>query len=199
MIWFLLILVFIGFLLFRLGLSEVKRRDEKQLKINQLFKDIGFNPTKIFTSENKNSTIAYDRDSNTFALVTVIGNEQLLKKFNGEDIIQSEIVEDNFSVTRASRSSQIGGAIVGGALTGGVGAIIGGVTGKRIEKKEVKSIELKIVINDVDDPVKKVTFLNRDYPIEKSNPIYKHYYNEIDNWQNMMKVIIKQSNQLNSN
>jgi hypothetical protein len=199
MMWVILFLALIGFLLFRLGWTEVKRRDEKQLRINEKLKQIGFIPTRIFVDERKNSAIAFDKDRSKFAIVNIINNEIKLCQFDSIDIIQSEIVEDNISVSRSSRTSQVGGALVGAALTGGVGAIIGGLSGKRIEKKEIKSLQLKMVINDVEEPVKTIKFLDRESPIEKKNPIYQHYFNEIDHWHNMIKVLLKQSNQLNSN
>ncbi|WP_232540548.1 hypothetical protein [Lysinibacillus fusiformis] len=46
-----------------------------------------------------------------------------------KDVLSIEIVEEDVSITRSSRRSQLGGALVVDLLAGGVGAIIGGNTG----------------------------------------------------------------------
>jgi uncharacterized protein YcfJ len=56
--------------------------------------------------------------------------------------------------------------LVGGLLLGGVGAVIGGLSGKKVGKGKVKRIELRLVVNNSSDPVHAICFLanetNRD-------------------------------------
>lgn len=195
------ILLFVGIvaIFIMLGWNELGKRDERKLLINDKLKEIGFKSSKFFIDERSNSAIAYDKDKNKFAVINTVNNILNVSQFDSSEILQSEIVEDNQSISKTSRSSQVGGALVGAALTGGVGAIIGGLSANRIEKKEVRSLYLKVIVNDIDEPVRTIKFLHRDSPIEKKNPIYQHYFTEIDKWHNMIKVLIKQSNQLNSN
>src|SRR5690625_2106720 len=54
------------------------------------------------------------------------------------DIIESEVVVDSHTITKTARGSQIGGAAVGGVLLGGVGAIIGGLSGGTGSFEQVK-------------------------------------------------------------
>ncbi|EPZ54444.1 hypothetical protein H477_3583 [[Clostridium] sordellii ATCC 9714] len=49
--------------------------------------------------------------------------------YNYKDIIEFELLEDGESITKGG----LGRAVAGGVLLGGVGAIVGGVTG--IEKQ----------------------------------------------------------------
>ncbi len=44
------------------------------------------------------------------------------------NVIDVQIIEDNQVINKVSNSSMIGRALVGGVLTGGVGAVIGGNT-----------------------------------------------------------------------
>ena len=60
--------------------------------------------------------------------------------YNYRDILSSEVLIDGNEVVKTSRTSQIGGALVGGILAGGVGAIIGGLSAE--QTKEVKFREL---------------------------------------------------------
>lgn len=64
------------------------------------------------------------------------------------DLISYELLEDDSLVT----SGGVGQALVGGALFGGAGAIAGGITGKRIQKKKVDSLIVKVTLNNFDCP-----------------------------------------------
>ncbi|MDP1329531.1 hypothetical protein Q6280_28550, partial [Klebsiella pneumoniae] len=68
------------------------------------------------------------------------------------NVIDVEIIEDNQVINKVSNSSMIGRAVVGGVLTGGVGAIIEGHTAKSKTTKVVKEISLRFRMNDMDNP-----------------------------------------------
>jgi len=61
-----------------------------------------------------------------------------------DKVLAFELLEDGNSVTKGG----LGGAMVGGMLFGGVGAVVGGVTGSKETKKTIKSMRIKIVLND---------------------------------------------------
>ena len=60
---------------------------------------------------------------------TKIGNNVW---FNFSDLMSYELIEDDSVVT----SGGVGQALIGGALFGGFGAVAGGITGKRVQKRE---------------------------------------------------------------
>lgn len=64
-----------------------------------------------------------------------------------------DLIDDGSSVTSNSRTSQLAGAIVGGVLFGGVGAIVGGLTGKKNNARMIKELALHIVVNDRAKPL----------------------------------------------
>lgn len=64
------------------------------------------------------------------------------------DLINYELLEDDSVVT----SGGVGQALIGGALFGGAGAIAGGITGKRVQKKKVESLIVKVTLNNFDCP-----------------------------------------------
>lgn len=88
------------------------------------------------------------------------------KDINFIDIISAELIEDEnvTTITKGKEKSQkhvsLGKAIVGGALFGDVGAIIGGTSGKTTTnvKSKMENVEyctklyIKITINDINNP-----------------------------------------------
>lgn len=75
------------------------------------------------------------------------GNNRLWKAVSSsiiygyDEIISFELWEDGESITKGG----LGSAIVGGAMFGGAGAIVGGVTGKKTTKKEIREYGLRII------------------------------------------------------
>lgn len=87
--------------------------------------------------------------------------------FNYSDIVDFELLENGETVA----SGGLGRALVGGALFGGVGAIVGGITGKRKNKGVCSSLRLKITINDINNPVVYIDFI--ESKTKKSSNYYK--------------------------
>lgn len=64
------------------------------------------------------------------------------------DLLSYDLLEDDSLVT----SGGVGQALIGGALLGGAGAIAGGLTGKRVQKKKVDSLTIKVTLNNFNCP-----------------------------------------------
>lgn len=64
------------------------------------------------------------------------------------DLINYDLLEDDSIVT----SGGVGQALIGGVLFGGAGAIAGGITGKRVQKKKVDSLIIKVTLNNFECP-----------------------------------------------
>ena len=86
---------------------------------------------------------------------------------NYEDIIDFELIEDGNSVTKGG----LGRAAAGAALFGGVGAVVGGVTGKRKTKSTCSELRIKITMKDMNEPVLYIDFLNGK-EVKKSSKDY---------------------------
>lgn len=122
----------------------------------------GFNPTKIL------GKFQIDDDNKTW----LIDNRNMLNKampkiYNYTDIVDFELLEDGESIA----SGGLGRALVGGALFGGVGAIIGGVTSKKKSKSLCNSLKVKITTKDINNPVVYANFVTTS--VKKSSIIYK--------------------------
>ena len=113
-------------------------------------------------------------------------------------VLEVKLIEDDQVVTSVNRAGQVGGALVGGMLAGGVGAIIGGLGASQRSDKEVKKINLEIVIDNITSPILNVSFMNEDLPIKNYEPKYKTKYEVANKWYRSFTVILKR-NELNQN
>lgn len=113
-----------------------------------------------------------------------------LSEYSFNDVLEAEVLIDGETHSKTSRSSQIGGALLGGVLAGGVGAIIGGLSGKTSSKNLVTSIQLKIVLNDMNNPIVWLTLFNSDIPTDTTDPYVSKCENIAIEWQSIFTVII---------
>ena len=115
------------------------------------------------------------------------------RDFKHFDVISAEIVEDGETITTTMRTSQIGGALVGGALLGGVGALVGALTGKTSAKNKVRSLDLKITVNDLRRPIHTVKFI--ESPCMRGDMEYQRAAQKANHWLGVMSVLIKQADE----
>lgn len=132
-------------------LEEVKERIEllRRSKERLAEEAAGFVPTK-----QVGNFMAFDDSQKKWAILSpLIGNIERIYSYS--DIAGFELVEDGESVAKGG----LGRALVGGALFGGVGAIVGGVTGKRKTTDVCNSLRLKITIDSINNPVAYINFI----------------------------------------
>ena len=181
-------------------LDKYIKKGEK--KLTSVFEDLeNFNADEIHLSVIEGfssdailgkfvSAVGFDKNKKKICFVNE-GKVNVVKMYSFNDIMESEIVVDGLTLVKTSATSTIGRAIVGGVLTGGVGAIIGGVTGKKSHNELVKYIDLKICINDSSNPFYKIRFL--DTECKKGDFIYKEGYEKAEKWHGIVSTFIKQS------
>ncbi len=66
--------------------------------------------------------------------------------YNYSDLLDFELIEDGGTVT----SGSLGRAIAGGLAFGGLGAVVGGMTGK--QKQTCSKLQIKITVKDIKHP-----------------------------------------------
>lgn len=90
--------------------------------------------------------------------------------YNLSDILEFEYIEDSTSQVKGG----LGSALVGGALFGGVGAIVGGVTGTKNTKKVVNEMKIKFVIKG-DIPTVDYLSIKNVSSVKSDSQQYKTY------------------------
>ncbi len=167
------------------GLSQNAKANNLQAYIRGLDE---FKSAVSFLSADQKKGLAIDDECKQLCIVNKAGESCNPKIFKLEDILSSEILENGQVLSKSVRSSQIGGALIGGLALGGVGAIIGGLSGSKKDVKKVKDMQLRIIVNDVRDPINDICFLN----VETKNEgfIYEGAKKLIEEWHAKVKVMI---------
>jgi hypothetical protein len=156
--------------------KKSKIQNDKINKLNELKIQIkDFTITQKFQSKDFNSSILLDEESKKVCFIFTNNNSPEI--YDYKDILESEILEDGITITNTSRTSQLGGALVGGILAGGVGVVVGGLSGKKSTEREINKIDLKVVVNNTKSPNKIINFLTADlmdfngkpFPVKKDS------------------------------
>jgi len=113
----------------------------------------------------------------------MFGGRGSAKPFSYNDIVDFELLEDGESITKGG----LGRAVAGGLLFGGVGAVVGGVTGGKKTKKICNSLKIKITVNDMANPAVYVNFITT--ATKTSNFLYKAAYNSAQECLSTLQLI----------
>lgn len=187
-----------------------KRLISNQNKINTYLHEHELSNKKKYLSNDYSNGIIYDEDKEEIHLIT----KKHLKKSDGtleynfykykaDLIIQSEIIFDNQTVYKTDRGSQLIGAAVGGLAFGSLGAIIAGLSSQKTKNETVKSIQMKLLIDDIDSPSYKINFLSNvdiytaqinKNGYSKDSSQVKAALTNIERWQGIMEILIRKQN-----
>ena len=150
-----------------------------------------FSPTQQVMGCDGNSGLAVDEPRKKICLITNSAGGVSERIISYKDIFSAELFEDGTSITKTVRSSQVGGAVVGGLLLGGVGAIIGGLSGKTETSGKIKRIDLRLIVNDTKLPLHDVAFMNVEG--KKDGIIYPQAIQQARLWHGIVEVLIKRA------
>lgn len=197
--------IIVGFKMSSNRITELKQEiDKKMDSVNPAKGTII--ETKSYIAYNYESKIVLDDTNKQMGLwINTIKNVALMSKTLSKydfkfilipfiDILSVEIMVDGVSVTKTSRSSQLGGALVGGVLAGGVGAIIGGTTGSKTTTEDIKQINLLITVNDIQNPIYIINFFSTDVDTVVNNTNHKDAMMVCKEWYGILTHIIKADN-----
>lgn len=176
---FILILGFIVVLIMAAP-SYGESLDEKRNKIDTQLNELNID-TETYFLKNNQIKIGVDVKQRKVFEVGLEDKtyEAKLQLIDLNNVIDVEIIEDNQVINKVSNSSMIGRAVVGGVLTGGVGAIIGGHTAKSKTTKVVKEISLRFRMNDMDNPYYDVIVFNDSKGLDRGSDLFKSKSKEI--------------------
>ena len=99
------------------------------------------------------------------------------------DLVSYDLLEDDSLVT----SGGVGQALVGGAIFGGVGAVAGAITGKRVQKKRIESLYIKVTLNNFDTPCILIPLVTK--PIKTNSKEYQTAFEEAHKILSVLDII----------
>lgn len=201
--WSTIFLVFGAAVLFNLLVQRGEKAFAKNKQLKNQDKVRAKLPTDYeFVSSNYIMSDAKGRyglvvDEQRKEIVFISGSKDYPMKtaISYRDILSSEIVEDGQTVTKTSRTSQLGGALLGGLTFGIAGAVVGGLSGSKTSAEKVSKIELVVTVNSVRDPLRRITLLDAGIGLSKSHHLYKQAIDEANMWHGRINVVIKQADQ----
>jgi hypothetical protein len=88
----------------------------------------------------------------------VVGKSETEKTYRFSQIAEVTVLRDGSTISNTNRGSQLAGMAVGGLALGGLGALIGGVSGSTRTSETIKSLKIRIRVDDRDQPLHQVTF-----------------------------------------
>lgn len=175
--------------------KEKEKSKQKQDIIEKVISDLkskGFAISQQFISKSKDcfNGIFFDDNSKKISIFDVKDGQINLNIYEGSEILESQIIEDGNIVANVDRIGQIGGALIGGALAGEAGAIVGGLSASSNIEKQVKKIDLKVIVKDVKKPYYIINFMDEAVGKKKDDPVYQDAISKAMYWHSLLKVLM---------
>lgn len=177
------------------GVKLINDFERKKKSLQNLSGLPDFTATQSVMGVSGKTGLAFDEGRKKVCLITWVQFQDRadLKVIELKDLLSTEIHEDGTAITRTSRTSQAGSALVGGLLFGGVGALVGGLTGKTVAADKVKRLCLRIVVNDTASPIHEVDFMNVEG--KRDGIIYKQAIVQARHWNSILEILIKRADE----
>lgn len=112
-----------------------------------------------FSITNKGGRLFIDEENNKF-FFNGLDDNITNPIHNFDDLLGYEIIQNEKSISKGG----LGTALIGGLLFGGVGAIVGGVTGDRKTEEVVQKIQIKLELDDMSNPIENVLYWDASLP-----------------------------------
>ena len=114
---------------------------------------------------------------------------------NYSDIIEVSYEENGNQLYTKSAGRTIGGAIVGGVLMGGAGAVVGGLSGGSKQNKEIKNMDIKILLRNTSETTCILHFKDSDRALKADSDLYETYAKNANQAKDILSIIIDKSKQ----
>lgn len=166
--WIVILIAFVAFCIYSVFSKHYSESDElayKQMK-EGFIKEFGEPTIEINTwGDNVYAGLTFaplqNQDAKNTAIFVfdekkrIVMNQQV---YEYSDILDFRVNNQMSYKSSVSNSSTIGRALVGGALVGGVGALVGGSTAKRNTESQVDKVKFAITTKDMSKPIVRITF-----------------------------------------
>ncbi|WP_052130031.1 hypothetical protein [Ureibacillus sinduriensis] len=173
--------------------KDAKKRSEALL--NETIQKVEQHPhTRYIISSDYLSALMLDENSNTLRILEreEIDEDFDKKEYDFEELYETAIVEDGNNVALTSKGGVHGWSLIDGGAKVDVHVNEIEETQEQKEKaKEVKKLILKIVVDDLADPILEYVFLDNEQEVPKELDEYKDIFKECTKWYQKISVIIK--------
>ena len=186
----------VGFI--ALAISNAEKAKNSARQTEQLVRSLpDFSADNVCVSTYDQHGLAIDT---TRGILMLIGKGRI-RRVGFEKIVSAEIVEDNVSLITTKKGG-LGRVVVGGLLAGGVGAIVGGLTGTQRSKTStgVRRVDLVVLVDDFNNPRHSVTFLTwpGEEGLKRNSAIYTQAIQKAQLWQGRITVAMRRASEFAS-
>lgn len=164
----------------------VQQAENKKTMASVLSGRTDFTATYSLAGVDGQTMVAVDADRRSIALVALNGPIQIVPF---SSLIEVAVFQDGQSVTHFSRGSQAAGALVGGALFGAAGLVVGGLSGKRTTSGKIRSVALQLTLESLDRPFFSVSLQNLE--AETGGIIHQHAMRQANEWLARLKAAMQ--------
>lgn len=174
------------------AMTQIRKMTVEDINTAMSAKKANHEEVKLFNTTKKIGTfVEFDDDKKKWLVPDgFLGKKKNPKIYNYSDIIDFELLEDGESITKGG----LGRAVAGGVLLGGVGAIVGGITGGKKSKGLCNSLKIKITVNDINNSVVYINFLTAK--TKKDSFTYKTLYNSAQECLSTLQLICNNQQQI---
>ena len=172
-------------------------------KVNDVFNYI--NASSLPRKKGEKSTINTREIGNylflmdDFFKVLVLVGPDHHEIINYSDIIEVSYEENGSQLYTKSAGRTIGGAIVGGVLMGGAGAVVGGLSGASKQNKEIENMDIKILLRSTIRTSCVLHFKDVDRVLktkeDADRKLYETYVKNANQAKDVLSVIIDNAKQ----
>lgn len=167
--------------------DKAKHKDRLALFSQDIEGRQGFDQSRLY--KGPSGFVAIDSGSNQLAFATA---PDYKTTFVGASKIMSvSIYEDQRSITHAHRGRQVGAALVGGAVAGSTGAIVGGLGSKAKSTDMVNSVALRVELDLPSKPLLDMPFLKTQ--TQRGGYVHEQTSKEARTWSSLITAIMRKS------
>jgi hypothetical protein len=185
---FLIVGAVIGILV---GTFQAIEKSQKKSKLKTKITNTSFSTKQQAVSEDGSTALGVDEKNKKIFIASSATPNNDPVTYSYRDILSVELFVDGIEVTKTSRASQLGGALLGGLALGGVGALIGGLSGSTKTKGKTRRIDIRLIVNDKNNPIYDVNFM--DTESAPGGLVYEQAMKRARYWHGLVTVLIKEA------
>lgn len=177
-------------------ITEINKHKRKKT-LSNFIKNNNIKYDIIFYQNDGKKALLIDEEKSIISIYKYISDVKIHKYSTGiMDIISFELLENENSLSKYNRGSQLGGAVVGGLLLGGVGAVVGGLSGSQHQEKYCNSIKIKFLFNNLKYKTDEIIFLEGidKKGFKKDSIVYNAAFKEAEKFYDTLCILMKKEN-----
>lgn len=177
------------------GINKSKTSAKHEEIFKRILTEKGIPPNQIiFTAHNDSrNCLSVNENQKKLSFGYVENNQLVTKEYDFSDVVSFEVQIDD----KSQRKVSVGGAVVGAALAGGIGALIGSQSGK--QKVKVRNMHLLVTVNSISQPLIKFSILNPSADgkgWDSDGFMVQNAVQRAETWTSIFNVILKQKTEV---